>query len=126
MTYTRKDFSETLKQAGIDADSVFRVIRSWGEAGYFAGWEGGFLVERMDETFTYVAGWCCESGWGCQDGFRVHQFECEPSIVELRARVPAGMSRWDADILLPKDDGQWDEEPSVLNRWLERGAPPDE
>lgn len=107
MSYASYDFTESLDRAGIERKSVKRVIAAWGDSpeGY-GSWEGGFLMEMADGRYAYLTGWCDASGWGCQDGARVFDFD---EIPANRALLP---DVWGDGQLGPRE---WDEEPADLN-----------
>lgn len=116
--FTRYDFSESLDRAGEPkAEEVKRCVAAWGVQGReYADWSGGFVVELKDGRFAYLTGWSDSSGWGCQDGASVEFFAANPDLGELKAKA----SDYDREHVV------WDESPTDLNGWIERGCNPDE
>jgi hypothetical protein len=128
MAYARYDFSATLERVSIEPATVDRVIRSWGDSpeGY-GSWEGSFALRMKDGRFILVSGWCDTSGWGCQDGAHVFEFDSEPTLAQIKERWPdRNSARWDDSVYLPTDDEEWDESPGDLNLWLQREGKSDD
>lgn len=125
MSYHLYDFVESLRGgSGINhddehpvmlkAEDVERVVAAWGHSpeGY-GSWEGGFLLRLKDGRHAYLCGWCDTTGWGCQDGSKVTFFDAEPALEGLR-ETPS----YTPD----EPQGDWDLEPTDLNKWLADGA----
>ena len=100
MSYCIEDLDESLRIAGVDRESVARVVWAWGEsdnpeyAQCCAGdYECAFALELSNGLFALVEGWCDYTGWGCQDGSDVTYSESEPPIKDGADRDPIDLNR---------------------------------
>lgn len=106
-SYTTYDFTETLKGLGIPRGDVVRVHAATGEDGDLAEWRGAFLLELRSGKWVVVSGWCDTTGWGCQDGTEIHEFD----------NLIAAVDYW---VRQYSDDG-WDNDPADLNNYVRTG-----
>lgn len=116
--YTRYDFSESMDRATITPDKIDSVIAAWGlSPNGYGSWEGGFLMKLKDGHYAYLTGWCDTTGWGCQDGANLEEFETLPD-----------WKAWTREDWCPEKRVcvlDWDEAPADLNKWLAEGADTD-
>lgn len=113
MAYDLYDFTESLSVAGVPQQRIAHCEWAFGEQGDYAEWEGGFVCHaRSGKPWVFVFGWCDTTGWGCQDGAYVAEFDARPSFDECeRAWTEAGLG---TD--MPWSGG--DEHPTDINRLL--------
>lgn len=86
MSYDLYDFKESLNIAGIEPTRIEHCSLGFGDSpdGY-GSWEGGFVCHtRSGKPWVFVFGWCDTTGWGCQDGAYVVEYDHEPSEDEIR------------------------------------------
>jgi hypothetical protein len=84
MAYDLYDFTESLSVAGVPEQRVEHCSFAFGEQGGYAEWEGGFVCHtRSGKPWIFVFGWCDTTGWGCQDGAWVVEFDTEPSVEQI-------------------------------------------
>jgi hypothetical protein len=116
MAYDLYDFTESLSVAGVEQARVEHCSVGFGDSpeGY-GSWEGGFVCHtRSGKPWIFVFGWCDTTGWGCQDGAWVIEYDHEPTEAELRAS-------WDKEMEYSEWEPLWrerDEAPADVNRYL--------
>lgn len=115
MAYDLYDFTESLERVSIPRDAVETVIAATGENGDYAEWSGGFLLKLKDGRYALVSGWCDTTGWGCQDGAYVRDYDHEPTREELDTAWGEDLYGSLAEAFQPED---FDETPADLNRFL--------
>lgn len=109
--YTLFDFTESCDRASIDPKAVESVEWAWGAddgSGSCSDSFFGFVLAMKDGRSLYLTGWCDTTGWGCQDGGSVIDWE--------RGKKPEQRS----------EDYYWsepDEKPADLNKWIADGCP---
>jgi len=123
VSYTTEDFDQSLQRVTLEPRDIEAVVAAWGtgsgmgeDAGHFkwsedgaSDWSGGFLMRRRDGRYVYLTGWCDYTGWGCQDGATLHEFDARPTYADLKA-----LDEYDH----APPESEWDIEPADLNRWL--------
>lgn len=120
MSYDLCDFTESLNVAGVEPNRVEHCSLSFGDSPEGGGsWHGGFVCHtRSGKPWLFVFGWCDYTGWGCQDGAWVVEFDKEPTGDEVRAAWVEQQGNYAIDALL----AQADEVPTDINRHLQGEA----
>jgi hypothetical protein len=116
MSYDLYDFTESLRIAGVEPQRVAHVTLAFGESpeGY-GSWEGGFVCHtRSGKPWVFVFGWCDTTGWGCQDGAWVYEFDAEPTEEQVRQAWSEAMGGG----IDPEMWAQADRDPIDLKRYL--------
>ena len=116
MSYDLYDFTESLNVAGVEPTRVEHCALAFGDSpeGY-GSWHGGFVCHtRSGAPWVFVFGWCDTTGWGCQDGAYVVDFDHEPTREEIDAAWKDELG--DMGGLFEPED--FDEAPADINRYL--------
>lgn len=111
MSYTLSDFKESMDRTTITPDQIDSVIAAWGESNEgYAEWSGGFVMKLKNGHYAYLSGWCDTTGWGCQDGATLVQYDTLPDYESFKN------NEWKAELI------KWDTAPADINTWLSEGA----
>lgn len=92
MSFDLYDFTESLDRVGIPPTRIEHCSLAFGTSPEgWASWQGGFVCHtRSGKPWLFVFGWCDTTGWGCQDGAEVREYDHEPTRDEIAAA-------WDED-----------------------------